>query len=679
MAISDNEARKEVLSTPPQSDAVGPTDGAVAPDETPSKPKDDLSSDDMQQISQKSLPEDDSISGKSSGAFFSSLEEASCTFTSASTAVTPERKDVLLTQARADRLEWIRKVPLPYKSGDSMYKKVNSTTNNTATTGHSQVWDRNARLAELKNTHVVQRSPSAVQVLSHLYGLASASESNENNNKHIEVSVSQRVGAILDHVNATDGDTNGKLAIPTAEQIRSKAMAADDDDKSTPLLKAYHNLVTKMTDPAAAVLVQGLRSFCGKIRKEPRESLAPKLQNYLRLSFESLNDYVPWKRGDITDDTRRVFESFVYGQLADHLENLYWTKEAEEEEVQWQQRLGSLQFVNAKHLEITCLGALEGNCRELFNDPVDALLSVEKYFAPYEKLQRILAVYHSVNAALTHALNKGENDAESKKLPSADDVLPSIILTVLMARPNRLLLDLQIVEEFAPPEYLRGEAGYAFTNLFGAVQFLKDMDLDAEKPASLNIGVQEFRNSLQYCREMMETKLSEQSVKDKKDVTVAAAQTQYPLVMDDTSIPVSSIRNARRRGEAVNLEWAKQHLGEIGQSIANSVLLTDNMQSQSTQSDDHESLLPNGFTRSYTFLNSRPEDIKLSDLPQLLAEYKMLVHTTESLVGEKISKANARKKAELAAKQRQVYEAAKQVDPSLLPPGLKLKTSDGGK
>ena len=649
--MSDGEVGKEeVLSA--EADGGASTDIMTNPKETTTAAAD-------QQLSQ-SLAEDDSVSpsiksGKST--FLSSSESA---FSSTSTAVTLERKQVLLAQARADRLDWIRRVPLPYKS-EGKASRNNDTT--PETTPFEDVWQRDPRLAELKSTFVFQQSPSALQVLSHLYGIGREPETSENSNTSGDIeTVSKRVGEILDTVNESDGDEDGKLAVPTAEQIRNTALAEEEGD---PVLRAFNSWASKLSDPAAAVLVQGMRGFCRKIRNETGESLPPKLQGYLRLTFESLKDYAPWKETELDESARRSLESFVYGHIVDFLDILYWTDEVKKEERNWQHRLGSLQFVNPKHLEIHCLAEGTDEYNDIFRKPVEALLSVEKYFSPFEKLQRILAVYHNVNAALTEALNRSNDPSAAKKLPSADDVLPSIILTVLIARPSRLLLDLRLIEDFAPPEYLRGEAGYAYTNLYGAVQFLKDIDLDADKPESLDIDAEEFRSSLKACREATEAKHAQRK-STTLNLDAAEPEPVVSFKLEETMIPVADIRDARIRGQVVDIEWAKQRLSEKTGEGQQPKEELNGAKDKKPKDDSDE--LPAGFTRSYTFLSSRPEDIKLSDLPKLLAEYKMLVHTTESLLGEKIAKANAEKKAKLAAKQKEVYEAAKQIDPSLLPP-----------
>jgi hypothetical protein len=43
-------------------------------------------------------------------------------------------------------------------------------------------------------------------------------------------------------------------------------------------------------------------------------------------------------------------------------------------------------------------------------------------------------------------------------------------------------------------------------------------------------------------------------------------------------------------------------------------------------------------------LSTKPEDIRMSDIPQLLREYRMLVHASETLLAERTAKYNAEHK-----------------------------------
>lgn len=268
------------------------------------------------------------------------------------------------------------------------------------------------------------------------------------------------------------------------------------------------------------------------------------------------------------------------------------------------------------------------------------MLSIDQYYSPYEKLQRILLVYQSVNGALSSALNGNQtNPTANRKLPSADDVLPTIILTVLRAKPHRLLRNLQMIENFAPAEYLRGEAGYAFTNLYGAVQFLQDLNMD--KPESLSIAPEDFRKGLE-----------ESVIKTQERFSIGIQGPVDYLDKNDPgfvpNIHVRDVRQARLNGEVINLEWAIQYQKEHPEKYG----MDDTMDAMTDSAP-----LPLGFSRSYGFLSSTPHDIRLSDLPKLLAEYKMLVHVSEQLLGERGARMAQDKKNKDTQKKRQLDDS----------------------
>jgi hypothetical protein len=78
-----------------------------------------------------------------------------------------------------------------------------------------------------------------------------------------------------------------------------------------------------------------------------------------------------------------------------------------------------------------------------------------------------------------------------------------------------------------------------------------------------------------------------------------------------------------------------------------------------------ESLLPPGFSRSYTYLTTRPEDLRLVDLEPLLDEYKLLVQTTEVLLAERAHAQKELRRATAFTARQDYYRRICQVDASL--------------
>ena len=71
-------------------------------------------------------------------------------------AVSVERKEELLLEARVNRLQWVHQVPLPYRKAESP----------------DDPWVQQKSLANfLKTCHAAALMPSMTKVLSHLYGM----------------------------------------------------------------------------------------------------------------------------------------------------------------------------------------------------------------------------------------------------------------------------------------------------------------------------------------------------------------------------------------------------------------------------------------------------------------------------------------------------------------------------
>jgi hypothetical protein len=392
-----------------------------------------------------------------------------------------------------------------------------------------------------------------------------------------------------------------------------------------------------------------MRNFLGNLHDANMERLSGAMKSYVDSTVEStLKSHPAWRGQDLAQ-VKRSLESFLYGQAQPILDRLEWTGLFVMMEDEWMERLHQLQFLQPTHLEIHCLDETKEALDELLREPVQAMISIDQYYSPYEKLQRIFLVYQSVNEALSVALNgqqqpqqqqtTSSNTTSNRKLPSADDVLPTIILTVLRAKPHRLLRNLQMIENFAPPEYLRGEAGYAFTNLYGAVQFLQDLNMD--KPESLSIAPEDFRKGLE-----------ESVLKTQERFSIGVSGTVDYLENTDPgfvpTIHAQDVRQARLNGEVINLEWAIQYQKDHPEKYG-----LDKTADPGTDSAP----LPVGFQRSYGFLSSTPQDIRLADLPKLLTEYKMLVHVTEQLLGERGARLAQDKKNKDVQKKRQLDDS----------------------
>jgi hypothetical protein len=325
-------------------------------------------------------------------------------------------------------------------------------------------------------------------------------------------------------------------------------------------------------------------------------------------------------------------------------------KLVKDSEVEMHEKLKALQFVTPRHLEIQCLASNAKNDIDL-SYPMQQLQSLNKESSPRQMLQTILLVFRGINVALHSAIDQQSTP------PGADDILPTLILTVLRANPPGLLTNILFIERFAPVSLLRGEAGYAYTNLCGAVQFLRDLDVEEHmadvsmgEGAVLSIDPAEFRAGLEKCRMMMKAEEDKKTLKATSDGLKISTGTAVGNVRDceesapcfDMNIAASDVRHARSIGDTADLDWALKRQkelmwkdGKVRTNYNAEVVVTNGTGNNVSFLPPEEPPLPSNFSRSYSYLATSPNDIRMSDLPNLLKEYRMLVHATESLLNER--------------------------------------------
>jgi Vacuolar sorting protein 9 (VPS9) domain len=646
--------------------------------------------------------------------------------TTTAAVVTSERKQVLLLRARHDRRRWLTIVPLPFRV---------STLHDPEAT-------------RLLDTHVGRQAPAVARVLSLLYNADDEGEASDQDSWAHVNGILDSCGVIPDAEpgwtsnDESNNATKSSLAFPTASLLLSQELQRLESMIPSPIaewshqhelqtVQSYQTFWQRLNDATAAPLVQTIRRFCARFVAENDAAedddklvsiLAAQLQSFVTSTCATMLAHPLWvgsspAANTTPDIARRSLESLVYAHCSTRLERVLLQQsrhldasllrsngnnKPNSEQEEWRDRLASLAFVTPAHLEIACLvfdnldDAGSTRVEELLAIPIEILQSVDRYFAPFEKLQRLWALYKAVNASLTLALNRSTNataDAHNK-LPSADDVLPTIILCVIRANPARLQYNLRLIEMFCLPEDLRGEAGYAYTNLYGAVQFLRDLNISADDTTAngptLSISPEEFRKSLEASRASANERFNLQQAKPVQPTKAFAhVDTEVPHFRAQVQpIPPEAIGDARRRGEPISLDWAlqwqKENRGpgfvsngdEDDSELVARTAVTNSASSSPASNravprraaiDEAMEGLPAGFTRTYSFLTSSPEDIKLSDLPLLLSEYRMLVHSTETLIAQRAARIATSRRDRLDRTGEEVYATVREIDPMLLP------------
>ena len=571
-------------------------------------------------------------------------------------AVTEERKREILMEARRARLSWIQSSS-PYKLSSS--SEVVKTKSHSAESPHNFNLPVDS-LDILNDAPIAKHLPSTVPVLNSL--LHSKSE--------------LPIKTWMDKIKARQ------------ERIHSEALVDTLDDHA--FVFYYREVLQRLLMPESMDLVQGMRHFVrtfSNLAKQPSPNvdfLVSSIQTHMESVYDVMAAHSSW-RGDNSHETKMMLETFVYSKCNDMiLDVLKEQNGSDEEENKFMERLEFLQFVQPGHLEIDCINLgrkVNESWKEILSQPVILLQSLDLVYSPSQMLRCILELYREVNDALKVALASEESQEKiventPNRMPSADDILPTLILTLICARPKNILNHLKFLELFATPEQMRGEAGYAFTNLFSATQFIQELDLDldlvmeGEKDSgrpTLHIDPAELKQKLSIFKEKVNVTqtnnntdgdLAESQVEEEQGVDVGRKITDETKTLSHIHLPVSELTAARLRGENVT-EWAMKWIDEKHTSLFNLQTASGEMIT-STGNETHASAsqakaqppLPNGFKRSYKFLATEPHDIRMSDIPTLLEEYRMLVRTTETLLVERNTLETKRRELAMHSKKK---------------------------
>ena len=291
---------------------------------------------------------------------------------------------------------------------------------------------------------------------------------------------------------------------------------------------SFNEFIGKLILPASTEIVKSMQQFVTKFTKEfqeannkiitttqdEEETVEPteeelqtwstKIWDFLDHTYETMRITPVWQHDTQQqfDITKQHTEKFIFLKLYPVLFASDYEDQVLNEKLY--ERIESLNFLTAEHLEIKCVRNLyeqymkKNNLpikeylqasdysflNEILEHPIYYLHQIENFKTPQEKLLSI----KRCTMAIASILKTCHSD---NSLPGADELVPMMIYTIKTTNPYNLQSNLKYLQRYTRPTAMIGEAGYLLTNFISSVYFLNNVDSKA-----LTIEPEEFNRSL---------------------------------------------------------------------------------------------------------------------------------------------------------------------------------------
>lgn len=176
----------------------------------------------------------------------------------------------------------------------------------------------------------------------------------------------------------------------------------------------------------------------------------------------------------ITDNMERILNERIYQKISTRIIN-----EDEENIMAMQRRIRSLNWITVENLEID-IEFDHPIVHDLLDRAISQMIEINSRTSTIDKLDCVV----QCSKTIFELLQVNRSDPVS-----ADQFLPALVFVVVQANPPMLKADIKYITNFSNPRrLLSGEAGYYFTNLCCATEFVETVD-----GQRLNISEEDFQ------------------------------------------------------------------------------------------------------------------------------------------------------------------------------------------
>jgi len=183
-------------------------------------------------------------------------------------------------------------------------------------------------------------------------------------------------------------------------------------------------------------------------------------------------------------------------------------------------------WIREEHLDINPIGE---KGKKFLGLAQQELLKIKTYRAPRDKVICVLNCCKVIFGFLRN----------SKSDQSADAFVPLLIYTVLQARPEHLVSNVQYIWRFRNQDKLGGEAGYYMSSLMGVVTFIENLDR-----TTLTITDEEFEKNVEQAVSAIAEKNRSEEYEQKSHTATAVGPMQHLSEKSALSRPEVTPRNS---------------------------------------------------------------------------------------------------------------------------------------
>jgi hypothetical protein len=300
---------------------------------------------------------------------------------------------------------------------------------------------------------------------------------------------------------------------------------------------SYNEFIGKLILPASTELVKSMQQFVTKFyadfqaaqstplpvdklpepEEEELQSWPTRIWAFLDHVYKEMRELPVWAHDSPQqfDATKVHCEKFLFCKLYP----LLFGSDPEDRTLneRTHERIESLAFLTAEHLDIKCAHALYVQymkrrneapkeylqardydfLTEVLEQPMTFLREMETARSPQDKLMCV----KRCTMAIAQLLKSCRQDGS---LPGADELVPMMIYVVKCCNPRNLHSNLKYLQRYTRPSQMIAEAGYLLTNFVSGVFFLDNVDAKA-----LTIEPEEFD------RAILQSKMKAKAANDK--------------------------------------------------------------------------------------------------------------------------------------------------------------------